>query len=161
MKILIIGSLCLLLANDTFSQENPEKKFTFSILTGIGIPLGDQGYFLVGIGGQGEYRLSERFSLYFPLQYQHIVGYGMEVGTLGLMAGPRYYVSPNFFAGIGAGYAFYLTKNFGYDGGFIYHPHVGLNLRKTQWTIGYYSGLVGYYEPFLDLKVAFKIGGRN
>lgn len=162
MKKFTVFAASIFIALSAFCQDDAEKEFTFSIRTGLGVPLNDDYGLLVEIGAQGEYRISERFSIYIPLQYQPEVGLdGIAFGYLGLLAGPRYYASQKFFVGIGGGYALYLYEGFSYSG-FVYQPHIGLNLRKTQWTLGYYSGVVGEDEAgFVDLKVAFKIGRRQ
>ena len=138
--IISIAFMCAMLFGQ--SQDESEKKFTFSILTGLGVPLRDLDDYppYIEIGVQGEYRISEHFSVYMPLRYQQPISSGLgDLGTLGLLAGFRYYFGGNFFAGLGGGYAYYIDSGFGY-GTYVYESHIGLNRPKTQWTLGYYSG---------------------
>jgi hypothetical protein len=148
------------------SQDESEKKFTFSIRTGVAVSLYDGlSYTLIEAGVQGEYRFSERFTLYMPLQYHHVFylgagNFNQSVGTLGLMAGPRFYGRKRFFGGIGIGYALYLDESL--YGSFAFQPHMGWNFKKTQLTFGYYSGVFEADTPgFMELKFAFKLGGRE
>jgi hypothetical protein len=166
MKQYIFSTILICAMLSGVSQDESDKKFGFSIRTGLGVPLKEISGtdFFIELGAQGEYRISEHFSVYMPLRLLQPMMFGdlPDAGTLGLLAGPRYYVGNDFFAGIGGGYAFYLDAGLGY-GTFVYQPHIGLNRPKTQWTLGYYSGMFGdgYDEPgSLELNVAFKIGRR-
>ena len=155
MKKFKVLAAFLLITMTACCQDDSEKDFTFSIRTGVAFWL-DGVYLELGI--QGEYRISDHFSVYIPVQYHPELSSGIRPGTLGVLAGPRYYANDRFFAGIGAGYAYYIEYS---QGGFAYQPQIGLDRPRTQWTLGYYSGPVGFEVGYIDLKVAFKLDGRN
>jgi hypothetical protein len=125
MKKFMICTAFLIIGLSAYCHDKSEKKFTFSILTGLAVPMEDVGDYsiFIEIGAQGEYRISEHFSVYIPLQYQQPISFDDlgDLGTLGILAGPRYYFGNNFFAGLGGGYAFYIDSGLGTEPSSISH----------------------------------------
>lgn len=160
--ILSVAFLCTLYSG--FSQDSAKNKFSFAIRTGIGAWLEDPKLTTGQIGVQAEYRIIPALSVVMPLQYNHLFyldGFENETGYIALMAGPRAYIANKFFVGIALGYAFFPGYDFD-SGSFIYHPHVGVDFKKTQLSLGYTNfGDAGGDPGSLDLTVAFKIGGKK
>jgi hypothetical protein len=162
-KLMLSAALtCTLLTG--FSQDSTRNKFSFAIRTGIGAWLEDLNFTTGQIGVQAEYRISPALSVFLPIQYNHLFYlYGFEnaTGYIGLMAGPRAYIANKFFVGIGLGYSFFLEDDVE-NGSFMYYPHAGMDFRKTQLSLGYTNfGDADGSPGFLDITVAFKIGGKK
>ncbi len=147
-----------------FSQDSTRNKFSFAIRTGIGAWLEDPNLITGQIGVQAEYRIIPALSVFAPIQYNHLFyldGFDNTTGYIGLMAGPRAYIANKFFVGIALGYSFFLEDDIE-NGSFMYYPHVGVDFQKTQLSLGYTNfGDAGGSPGFLDLTVAFKIGGKK
>lgn len=162
-KLMLSAALtCTLITG--FSQDSTRNKFSFAIRTGIGAWLEDPNFTTGQIGVQAEYRIIPALSVFAPIQYNHLFyldGFENTTGYIGLMAGPRAYIANKFFVGVALGYSFFLESDFA-DGSFTYHPHVGVDFRKTQLSLGYTNfGDAGGDPGFLDLTVALKIGGKK
>jgi hypothetical protein len=164
MKQLIISAACMFTLLTGYSQDSTQNKFSFAIRTGISAWLEDPNFVTGQIGVQGEYRIIPALSVVMPIHYNHLFyldGFENETGYLSLMAGPRAYIADKFFVGIALGYAFFLDSDFE-NGAFTYNPHIGVDFRKTQLSLGYTNfGDAGGDPGFLDLTVAFKIGGKK
>jgi hypothetical protein len=164
MKQLVISAACMFTLLTGYSQDSTRNKFSFAIRTGIGAWLEDPMLTTGQLGVQGEYRFTRGLSVVMPIQYNHFFyldGFENGTGYIGLMAGPRGYIADKFFVGLAIGYSFFLESDLD-SGSFIYYPHVGMDFRKTQLSLGYTNvGDAGGDPGFLDLTVAFKIGGKR
>jgi len=135
-----------------------EKKFTLGIGIGIGLLTEEPSVVNADIGLQGEYKAATAISLYGDLGYHRLFAVGEE-GSFGyatLLAGPRGYLSPKFFIGVGAGLAFFAGEGES-DAVFNYNPHFGYNGRKVQFTLGY-NGLSDEGENigFIQFRTVLK-----
>ena len=159
MKKLLFVIACFLLSNSIFAQEQT-RKFIPSIKAGVGTWLDDVFVFNADLGVQGEYKPSDRFSIYGSISFNRVLPIaditdGINYFTF--LAGPRVYITHSIFAGVGAGYAFFAEEGYSY-GAFAFNPHIGFDRPKTQWTINYIGISDGYTMGNLSLGVAFKLG---
>lgn len=136
------------------SDASSEKEFNIGVGLGIGPMVQEASIMDAAIDMQGEYKPSSAFSLYGSLGYNRMFAFG-EDGSFGFataLAGPRGYISKKVFVGVGAGIA-YLNYE-GYSAtGFSYNPHLGLDTKKSQFTLGY-NGLEG--GGFVQMRAMFK-----
>jgi hypothetical protein len=164
MKKFMLSAALMCTLFSGFSQDSTRNKFSFAIRTGIGAWLEDPLLVTGQIGVQAEYRIIPALSVVLPIQYNHLFyldGFENTSGYIGLMAGPRAYFANKFFVGVALGYSIYLQDDVE-NGSFIYYPHVGMDFRKTQLSLGYTNfGDSGGSLGFLDVTVAFKIGGKK
>jgi hypothetical protein len=164
MKQFIISAACLFTFLTGYSQDSTRSKFSFGIRAGVGTWLEDPKFVTGQIGVQGEYRIIPALSVVMPIQYNHLFyleGFEDATGYMTFMAGPRAYFADKFFVGIAVGYSVLLESDIDGDA-FVYYPHLGVDFKKTQLSLGYTNfGDAGGSPGFLDLTVAFKIGGRK
>jgi hypothetical protein len=158
MTLMILFSSFTLLAQKN-SGSTEEKKNQLSFGFGVGVSTQSAEIVLVSGELQNEYRVAQQLSVYGSLGYNRMfstVSGGGSAGYGSLLAGPRGYLSPEFFIGIGAGIAY-----FAYPGEsvgiFNYNPHIGYNTKDAQFTLGY-SGLSnnGDNVGFIQLKAILK-----
>jgi len=164
MKQFILSAALMCSMFTGSSQDNTKNKFSFAIRAGIGAWLEDPKLTTGQIGVQAEYRIIPALSVVLPIQYNHLFyldGFENETGFIGLMAGPRAYIADKFFVGVAVGYSFFPGYEFE-SGAFMYYPHAGVDFKKTQLSLGYTNFEDAGGSPgFLDLTVAFKIGGKK
>jgi hypothetical protein len=124
-----------------FSQAQ-EKEKAFQIGLGIvpGTVLGSGGtIFSLGACLQGEYRFASHFSAFASVGYTNMFATGKETGHLDLIPmqiGPRAYLTSKFFVGAGLGYTI-LSEEGDKTEAFNYRPHIGIDGKKWQATMGY------------------------
>jgi hypothetical protein len=163
-KTILIATIFLVTASinaqSSSAKKDPksEKKFTLGIGIGIGFLTEEPSVMNADIGLQGEYKAATSISLYGDLGYHRLFAVGEE-GSFGyatLLAGPRGYLSPKFFIGVGAGLAFFAGEGES-DAVFNFNPHFGYNGRKVQFTLGY-NGLSDQGENigFIQFRTVLK-----
>jgi len=116
----------------------PEKKFKLGLGFGAGVFTSDLSIINASLDLQGEYKVSQAISLYSSLAYNRLFSFNSSggAGYASLLAGPRAWFSEKFFIGMGAGIAL-ATGGGSTSMIFNYNPHIGLNTKKAQFTLGY------------------------
>lgn len=162
MKKTILLLLFPLAILPAIAQKNntSEKKFQLGFGVGAGIFTGtgsESSVISASAELQGEGKLSQGFSLYSQLAYNRIFGGGASAGYGSLLAGPRAWFSQRIFIGFGAGFA-YFTGGGESDAVFNYNPHIGVSVKKTQFTLGY-NGLTDQGENIgaIQLRAIVKL----
>jgi len=166
-SITLLMALMIFFSSFTLqAQKDPaqtgEKKFQLGIGFGLGISTQIDIAIVTAITSaelQGEYKSTDHLSLYGSLGYNRFFAISGEGGSEGygsLLAGARGYLTPKFFIGIGAGVA-YFADVFGSNSLFNFNPHIGLNGKAAQFTLGY-NGLsqTGDNLGFVEAKVIIK-----
>ena len=165
MKRFILQILCSLAMLPAFAQiasvsekrsdVTSEKKFNMGIGLGVGPMVQEASVMNAAIDMQGEFKPSHAFSLYSSLGYNRLFAMGEGGGSAGfatLVAGPRGYISKKVFVGVGGGIAYFNFEGFSASG-FAYNPHIGMDSKKTQFTLGY-NGIED--GGFVQGRVLFK-----
>jgi len=166
MKKIIVFVAIILAVNATINGQgsatktdsNAEKKFRLGIGVGIGILTEESSILKADIGLQGEYKTATALSLYGDLGYHRLFAVGEEgsVGYATLLVGPRGWLSPKFFIGVGGGLAFFAGEGES-DAVFNYNPHFGYNAKKVQLTLGYNGlGDQGENIGFIQFRTVLK-----
>jgi hypothetical protein len=137
------------------NNAQSEKKFQFGLGVGTGLYFNGGTAVSASAEMQGEGKLSQDFSLYGGLAYNRLFGGGFSFGYASILAGPRIWFSSKFFAGVGVGIAFF-TGGGDATTGFNYNPHIGVETKQAQFSLGYNAisehGNVG----FIQAKAIFK-----
>lgn|GEM_PF-5468655 len=165
MKRVVLTSLCASLVlsgiaqiasvSPTSADIASEKKFNIGIGLGVGPFAQEASIINTSVDMQGEFKPATGFSLYSSIGYNRMFAVGEGGGSAGfatLVAGPRGYVSKKFFVGVGGGIAYFTIEGLSATG-FVYDPHIGLDTRKTQFTVGY-SGIED--GGFVQMRALFK-----
>jgi len=145
------------------STKTSEKKFRFGFGLGFGMFTQSASVLNASAELQGEYKPAKGFSVYGSLAYNRLFVTGGDLGSgsagyATLVVGPRAYLSPKFFVGIGGGIAFFAGSGASASA-FDYNPHVGFDGKKVQFIFGY-NGLTdeGDNLGIAQVKVVFKLG---
>lgn len=140
------------------NKITPEKKFKLGLGFGAGVFTSDLSIINASLDLQGEYKASQSFTLYSSLAYNRLFSFNGpgSAGYASLLAGPRAWFSEKFFIGMGAGIAL-ATGGGSTSTIFNYNPHIGLNTKKSQFTLGY-NGLSqsGFGGGFIQLRALVK-----
>lgn len=151
--------MALMIFFSSSALQAQEKKFQLGIGFGLGLSTQSSDVAIASAELQGEYKSTDHLSFYGSLGYNRLFATSNDGGSSGygsLLAGVRGYLTPKFFIGIGAGVA-YVADAFGSNSLFNYNPHIGLNGKAAQFTLGY-NGLsqTGDNLGFIEAKVIIK-----
>ncbi len=152
--------MLILLVYPAISQPSADMPKTSILDVGFGLGLGSfvqaPDVLNAAMDLNLELKASERISLYGSLGYNRIFAFGEgSLGYATLLAGPRGYISPKFFGGIGGGIAFMSLG--GLSGVvFSYNPHIGFKSKTAQYSLGY-QGIGNLTEDvgIIQLKTVF------
>jgi hypothetical protein len=160
MKKLLLPVLLMAFVLQAMAQKDSTKESKFQFGIGVGLGVLTQAPEIINLSGElnGEFKPTKAFSVYGALGYNRLFDAGGE-GSLGfasLVAGPRAYLSPKFFVGVGGGLAYFSMEGESATV-FDYDPHIGYNARHMQLILGY-NGLTNNGENlgFVQLKTVFK-----
>ena len=163
MKKLSILCIAILLAIGTFGQE-PAKKTTISIRSGLGTVLLWPTELYVELGMEADHRFNKHFSMYAQASLNYVASFytaEYNYNIYVLMAGPRYYPGKNFFLGIGSGI---LSTPIGPQRLVMFNvnPHIGFDSRRMQVLIGHTIGFDNTKSAgFTTLTLSFKLNPRK
>lgn len=142
-----------------------QQRFKFGVGPQVGLPLGDAhdiSNFVLGGEVQGEYQFNKNVSAIVSTGYSHFFGKDLGGGTklnygaIPILAGARYYPTPNFFIGGQVGYGIFTEDANG--GGFAYKPQVGYVAGPVQLSLNYTGISNNGTISWLGLSGIFTIG---
>jgi len=148
-----------------FAQDGSGKALRFSLGLEAAVPTGDwKDGSSFGIGGsvQGDYFVAPDMSLtlnagYISLMAKEVNGVkGDALGVIPVMAGFRYFFSPNFYGAAQLGAAFYSESGIGTS--FAYSPSIGYKFTDNFDAQLKYTGFSGKVEG-TDLKYSNSLIG--
>jgi len=160
MKKLFLPVLLMVLVLSATAQKDSTKASKFQFGIGLGVGVLTQEPSIINLSGElnGEFKPTKGFSVYSALAYNRLFDASGEgsIGFASLVAGPRVYLSPKFFVGVGGGLAYFSMEGESATV-FEYDPHIGYNARHMQLILGY-NGLTndGSNLGFVQLKTVFK-----
>ena len=152
----------ILIGLNSFSQEN--RKWITAVKAGIGTWLDVRFLLHTTIGAQVEYKSSEIFSLVGNADYAKNFATNSKATSfdqLSISAGPRFYIQETIFVGMSFGYlkGFYNTQTSFTQDYFLWHPYVGLDTRKLQYSIDFkVNAASGVVQSYIYFGVAYKFG---
>jgi hypothetical protein len=162
MKKLLLPALLMVFVLQAIAQKDSTKESKFQFGVGVGLGVLTQAPQVINLSGEvnSEFKPTKGFSVYGALGYNRLFDVGGEgegsIGFASLVAGPRAYLSPKFFVGVGGGLAYFSMEGESATV-FEYDPHIGYSAKHTQLILGY-NGLTnnGANLGFVQLKTIFK-----
>lgn len=151
MRTFLFVLVALVFLNLSMNAQNTETK-PFKIGVGLmaGLPMGDYSDFAnlaYGIDLQGEYTIKPAFALTLSGGYLNFISKGggdLEVGSIPILAGAKYYFSDKFYGCAQVGLTFFTVSGGGSS--FTFAPGIGYKINKNFDVLAKYQSATDDYD---------------